>query len=154
MSVALDGFAVLRRVGMHADAFAPVRADADKAVRALVVKCLRAKSVGIEALRDIRRALGDDAFDLLLDGMKDAEITPVLTRLDKHFAALKSGSVDDRSRHLKALAHGSIDPVAAPAKPVKKTAVKKAKTATAPARLRSEVMDLFREGGNKRRSSA
>jgi uncharacterized protein (DUF4415 family) len=151
MSIALDGFEVLRQIGKHADVFALVRVDVDKAARAMVVKCLKAKAVGVDALRDIRRALGDDAFDLLLDGMKDAEIKSVLTRLDKHFAGLKTGCAADRSRQLKALADSTAEPSAPPAKPTKKAAAKKAKKAGAPARLQSEVMDLFREGGKKKR---
>jgi hypothetical protein len=153
MSIALDGFEVLRDIGKHADVFKPVRAEVDKAARALVTKCLKAKSVGLEALRDIARALGGDAFELLLDGLKDTEVKSVLTRLDKHFPEMKTGTAAARRQHLKALADGSADPSPPPAKPAKKTkAVKKAAKAEAePERLHSEVMDLFRQGDKRKR---
>ena len=64
MSIALDGFEVFRQLGKHADAFAARRADVDKQARALVVKCLKAKSVGLGELRDIRKALGQNNLDL------------------------------------------------------------------------------------------
>lgn len=151
MSIALDGFKVLRRLGKNPEAFAAVRADVDKTARALVVKCLKAKSVDIEALRDIATALGDEAFELLVEGFKDAEIKSMLTRLDKHFPDLKTGTAAARRQQLKALASGDADP--APPKPTKKTTTKKTpkKAAAEPARLQSEVMDLFRHGGKKER---
>ena len=51
MILALDGFEVLRRLGKHAEVFEVVRGDVDKQARALVVKCLKAKSIGFDALR-------------------------------------------------------------------------------------------------------
>jgi len=74
MSIALDGFEVFRQVGKHAEVFAPIRADVDKQARALVAKCLKAKSVGLDALRDISNALGQEQFGLVLDGLKDTEV--------------------------------------------------------------------------------
>jgi hypothetical protein len=82
MSIALDGFEVFRQLGKHADIFAPVRADVDKQARALVVKCLKAKSVGLDSLREIRRALGENQFGLVVEGLKDAEVKSVVSRLD------------------------------------------------------------------------
>lgn len=153
MSIALDGFAVLQKVGTHADVFVAIRADADKAARALVVKCLKAKSSGLDSIRAIRSALGDEPFALLLDGLKDTEIKSVLTRVDKHFADLKQGTAAARRLQLAALAEGSAQPSLAPAKAAKKApAPRKAKkTESAPTRLKSEVMDLFREGGKRKR---
>jgi hypothetical protein len=151
MSIALDGFEVLRRIGKHADVFAAVRADVDKAARALVTKCLKAKSVGLEGLREIRGALGDEPFVLLVEGLKDTEVKSVLTRIDKHFADLKEGSAAARRGHLIALAAGQAEPSPPPAKAAKKKAAKKTtKAAAEPARLQSEVMDLFRQGGKKK----
>jgi hypothetical protein len=147
MSIALDGFEVLRRLGKHADVFAAVRSDVDKAARTLVVKCLKTKSVGSDALRDIHKALGTDQFELVLESLKDAEVKSILTRLDKHHPDLKQEAPAWRREHLKALAEGSSSPSPQPAKKAK--ASKKAKAE--PARLESEVMDLYREGGKRKR---
>jgi hypothetical protein len=150
MSIALDGFEVLRRLGKHADVFAAVRSDVDKAARTLVVKCLKTKSVGSDILRDIHKALGTDQFELVLDGLKDAEVKSILTRLDKHHPDLKQGAPAWRRQHLKALAEGSFNPSPPPAKAAKKAAAGK-KAKAEPARLESEVMDLYREGGKRER---
>ena len=146
MSIALDGFEVLLRLGKNANVFAAVRVDVDKAARALVVKCLKSKSVGIDALRQIQKALGGDQFELLIEGLKDAELKSMLTRLDKHHPEVKTGSAAWRRQHLKALADGSEAPSPPPVKA--KKAAKKAKAE--PARLQSDVMDLFREGGKRK----
>lgn len=154
MSIALDGFAVLRKLGKHAGAFAPVRSDVDKAARALVVKCLKAKSVGIDGLRDISSALGEDQFELVVEGLKDAETKSILTRLDKHHPEVKTGTAAWRREHLLAVAQGKADPSAPRAKAPKTSSPKKAKpsknTDAAPKRLQSDVMDLFRESGKRK----
>jgi hypothetical protein len=143
MSIALDGFEVLQRIGKHAEVFAAARVDVDKAARALVVKCLKAKSTGYDALRLIYAALGRDPFELVLEGLKDAEVKTVLTRVDKHHPDLKAAEAGWRRRHLKALAEGTSDPSPPPAKPAKKAAAKKAQSE--PARLQSDVADLLRK---------
>jgi hypothetical protein len=147
MSIALDGFEVFRQVGKHAEVFAPIRADVDKQARALVIKCLKAKSVGLDAFRDILRALGQEQFGLVLEGLKDTEVKSVLTRLDKHHPDVKEGDTGWRRQHLSGLADGSSTPHALPAK-TKKATSRKAKAE--PPRLRSEVIDVYREGGKKK----
>ena len=113
MSIALDGFDLLRRLGKHADAFAVVRADVDKQARALVVKCLKAKSTGLDTLREIQKALSDEPFALVVEGLKDAEVKSILTRIDKHNGDVKGETATWRRQHLGALADGW--PVALPA---------------------------------------
>jgi hypothetical protein len=147
MSIALDGFELLRRLGEHADTFAVVRADVDKQARALVVKCLKSKSIGFDALGEIYKALGEEPFGLLLDGLKDAEVKSIVTRLDKHHPELKGGAPAWHRKHLKALAEGTSHPSAPPAKPVKKPKASKKASEAEPPRLHSEVMDVFRQGG-------
>jgi hypothetical protein len=146
MSIALDGFEVLRQVGKHPNIFAPIRIDVDKQARALVVKCLKAKAVGLDVVRDIYKALGEEQFRLLVEGLKDAEAKSVVTRLDKHHPDVKGGTAMWRRQHLNALAEGSLEPLAPPAK-VKRAAGKKTKAE--PSRLQSEVVDVFRGTGKK-----
>src|ERR1700744_2846597 len=126
MPIVLDGFEVFQQVGKHADVFAPIRADVAKQATALIVKCLKAKAVDLDALHDIRKALGNDHFRLVIDGLKDAELKTILTRLDKHHPELKQGSASWKRDHLNALADGSAAPQAAASK-AKKASVKKAK---------------------------
>lgn len=148
MSIAVDGFELFRKIGKNPEVFALIRADVDKQARALVVKCLKARSVGLDGLREIRKSLGEEQFGLVLEGLKDAEVKSMLTRLDKHHPDIKQGTNGWRKQHLDALADGSSTPHAAPAK-AKKAAGGKAKSG--PARLRSEVVDVYREGGRRKR---
>lgn len=151
MSIALDGFKVLRRLGENAEAFMTIRADVDKAARALIVKSMKAKSAGIDAMRAVHKALGDKQFELIVEGLKDAEVKSILTRIDKHHPDLKTQSVHERRRHLFGLSSGTDDPSAPVAKAAKaRAAPKSKKTAVGkpePARLQSDVMDLFRARG-------
>ena len=144
MSIALDGFEVFRQVGKYAEIFAPIRAEVDKQARALVGKCLKAKSVGLDAIRDIRRALGKEQFGLVVEGLKDTEVKSLLIRLDKYNPDTKTGTTAWRRQYLNALADGSTTPHPLPEK-AKKTSKKKDTP-----RLHSEVIDLYRGGGKKR----
>jgi hypothetical protein len=145
MSIALDGFEVLRQGGKHPNIFALIRPDVDKQARALVVKCLKAKSADLDLVRDIHKALGEEQFRLLVEGLKDAEAKSIVTRLDKHHPDVKGGTAGRRRQHLNALADGSSEPLAPPA--TVKTAA--GKTRTEPSRLQSNVVDIFREAGKK-----
>jgi hypothetical protein len=145
MSIALDGFGLLRQIGKHPNVFALVRLDVDKQARALVVKCLKARSAGPGLVRDIYKALGEEQFRLLVEGLKDADAKSIVTRLDQHHPDVKGGTAGWRRQHLNALADGSSEPLAPPA--TVETAA--AKTKTEPSRLQSNVVDIFREAGKK-----
>jgi hypothetical protein len=148
MSIALDGFEVLRRLGAHAGIFTSIRADVETAARLLVVKCLKAKSVGIDALCDIQKALGDNSFELVLEGLKDDEVKSVLMRLDQHHPELRGGAPAWRRQHLKALAAGTSHPSAPPAN---RTKASKKTSKSEPPHLQSEALEVFRQGGKDKR---
>ena len=147
MAITLNGFEVLQRIGSHPDVFAKVRADVDKQARSLVVKCLKHKSSDLDALREIYKALGQEPFGLVVEGLKDSEIKTILTRLDKHHPDVKGGVSAWRNQHFKALAEGTVQPSDPPAKPAKKTKASKKEPKAETPRLKSEVMEVFRQGG-------
>ncbi len=62
-------------------------------------------------MRGIRAALGPEAFDLIADGMADAQIKSLAVKLDKHNAELKDFDAAARRRHFLALADGSAQPL-------------------------------------------
>jgi hypothetical protein len=147
MSIMLNGYEVLRRIGSYPDTFAKVRVDVDKQARALVVKCLKHKSSDLAAQREIFRALGQEHFGLVVEGLKDSEVKTILTRLDKHHPDVKGGTSAWRNQHFKALAEGTAHPSDPPAKPAKKSKVTKKEPKPERPRLQSEVMEVFRQGG-------
>src|SRR6266849_275459 len=126
MALDVDGFAVFRSIGCHSEAFAAIAAEVAKSARTLVVKQIAHKDTGLKAVRDIRAAVGAEAFGLITDGMSDAQIKSLAARLDKHNPELKTANGAARRLHVCALVDGSAEPlekqksVSKPAKSKKK----------------------------------
>lgn len=116
MALDLDAFAVLRAIGAHAALFGDTKADAAKAARALIVKQIKAKNTDLAALRALRKALGDETFALVVDGLKDAELKTLVARFDKENPEVKTANPAWRRRHLLALVTGDVEPVPKTAK--------------------------------------
>ncbi|TNC15156.1 hypothetical protein FF100_06240 [Methylobacterium terricola] len=114
MALEIDGLAVLCAIAEAPEAFPAIRSDVTKAAHALVTKQLKAKTLDLAGLRAVRNALGPQPLALIVDGLKDAEVKALATRLDKHHPDLKDGPAVAHRRHLMALA-ADRDPVAPPA---------------------------------------
>jgi hypothetical protein len=110
----IDGFAVLHSISAERRAFAGVAVEAAKAARALVVKQITAKNTDLKSLRDVREALGKEAFSLILDGMKDSQVKSLVTKLDKHHPDLKDSNPEWRRNQVRDLAKGSVEPTPKP----------------------------------------
>jgi len=110
MALDVDGFAVFRSIGSHADAFAAIVAEVAKSARTLVVKQIAHRDTGLKAVRTIRAAVGPEAFGLITDAMSDAQIKSLAIRLDKHNPELKTASGPARRLLVRALADGSAQP--------------------------------------------
>ena len=123
MALDLDGFKVLRKIGEKPDAFACVAVEAKKAARTLLVKYVKAKSTDLTAVRSMRNALRED-FDLFLEGMTDAELKAVGTKLDKNNADLRAASAAQRRAQIHSLASGTTEPVAKETKATRKKQTK------------------------------
>ena len=126
MPLDIDGFAVLRSIAAHPSAFSDVAVEAAKAARALVTKQIKGKGSTLKSLRDVRKALGGDAFNLILDGVPDPQVKTLVTRFDKHHSDLKASNPQWRRRQLSALVDGSVEPAAKPKVVPKGKAGKKA----------------------------
>lgn len=131
MLLDVDGFAVLRTIGTNHAAFPAIAGDAAKAARALVLKQLTHKSTGVQAVRAIQAALGEEVFTLIVDGMSNAQIKSLATRLDKYGAAAKGGHGSVRL-HILALAAGTADPTEPAARAPKPARTRKPPPAPAP----------------------
>ncbi len=115
MALEIDGLAVLCAIAEAPEAFPAIRSDVTKAAHALVTKQLKAKTLDLAGLRAVREALGPQPLALIVDGLKDAEVKALVTRLDKHHPDLKDGPAVLHRRHLMAIA-ADLDPVGAPAR--------------------------------------
>ena len=113
MALDIDGFAVLRTIGVHPHLFKIITADVVKAARTLVARQIAHKDTGLKAVRDIRAAIGPEAFSLIIDGLTDAQIRTLTSRLDRH--ASRAKAADGTARlHILALADGSALPAEQP----------------------------------------
>jgi hypothetical protein len=113
MALDVDGFAVLRTIGVHPHLFKVITADVVKAARTLVARQIVYKGTGLKAVRDIRAAIGPEAFSLIVDGLTDAQIRSLASRLDKHTSRAKAAGGTARL-HVLALAEGSVQPAEPP----------------------------------------
>ena len=129
MALEIDGFAILRTIGVHPHLFKAVITDTGKAARTLVTKQITHKTITLKTVRDIRAAIGPDSFSLIVDGLTDAQVKSLATKLDKHAASQKIADGTAR-RHIVALADGSAQ-LGEPTPRAPKKAPSK-KTATAP----------------------
>jgi hypothetical protein len=111
MALDVDGFAVLRSMGAHPEAFAAIALEVARTARALVLKQITHKDTGLKIVRDIRAAVGPEAFSLITDGMSDAQIKALVLKLDRHNPELKTANEAARRLHVEALAGGLAEPM-------------------------------------------
>ena len=128
----VDGFSVLHSIGSHPDIFSALARDIARTARMLVIKQIAHKDTGLETVRDIRTAIGPEAFSLIADGMADAQIKSLAGKLDKHNLELKALSATARRHHVLALADGSAEPLEKQ-KSVPKPASKRIQAPSSPA---------------------
>jgi hypothetical protein len=113
MAIDFNGFTALGSIGAHPGAFPDIAAEARKVARSLIVKQLK-KTAKLDSTRGIRKALGNDTFDLIIDSMTDAEVKTLLGKLDKYHPSFKTSGSGWRRQQLLALADGSAEPAERP----------------------------------------
>ncbi len=151
MALEFDGFEAWRSIADNPETFVALRAEASKTARTALTKFLKAKTVGIAELRSIRKALGKGTFGLLLDGMKDAEVKTLATRLDRHHPGLKTADAQGRRQHILQLAKGDIEPMDKPVKTGRSKSGKKADKAKADKTMAEEQGEWFTSAGAVRK---
>src|SRR5688500_1796221 len=117
MALEFDGFDAWRAIAESPETFASLRTDAAKSARTALTKFAKAKATGIPGLRIARKALGKKLFALLIDGMKDAELKTLATRLDRHHPELKASDPAWQREHVLQLVRGDAEPTEKPKKP-------------------------------------
>ncbi|NVO13394.1 MAG: hypothetical protein HXX10_05095 [Rhodoplanes sp.] len=118
MSLAIDGFAVLRSIGTHAAAFGDVAAEARRTAQRLVAKQIMIAATDLGALRNVYIAVGEADFGLVLDGMSDADIRCGLLTIDPHRPGIATASGTWCRSRFRALAGGTAEPAPKPASAV------------------------------------
>ncbi len=106
MALDVDGYAVLQAMASAPEAFPDIRTEIPRAARGLVVKQLKARNLRVASLRLIREVLGSETFALIADGMSEAEVKALVTRLDPHHPSLKTATPGWHRHRLAALAAG------------------------------------------------
>ncbi len=106
MALDVDGYAVMQAMASAPEAFPDIRSEIPKTARALVVKQLKARALRVASLRLIREVLGSETFALIADGMSEAEVKGLVTRLDPHHPSLKTATPGWHRHRLTALAAG------------------------------------------------
>ncbi len=119
MPLAIDTGTVLRAMADHADAFPAVQGEIAEFARKALIKQVKAKDLGLGALRALCAAIHEANFRMFLDDLQPGDLNGVAKRLDPHNAVLKSGSDQDIRNSLVALASGNAEPQPATEKPVK-----------------------------------
>lgn len=132
MALEVDGFAVFRSIGSHPETFAVMASEIAKTARSIVVKQVRHKETGLKDIRDIRAAVGPEAFALAIDSIADAQIKSLAIKLDKHNTELKTASTTSRREHVLALAGGSSEPLEKQKSTVRPTKSRKSQAAPSP----------------------
>lgn len=117
MSFELDTYSVLRTIGANPDIFASLREDLVRTAPSLVERQLRSCGGDINGLRAVYQVLGKGLFVGVIESLDVKRIAALLRRFDRYNPALK-GSMTAAwgAAHLHALADGTAEPAAAPAK--------------------------------------
>jgi hypothetical protein len=148
MGTEIDGFALLKKIGDHPDVFRHVKAAVTKTSYDLVVKQAKLKTTGLPELRSIRDVVGKEQFGLLLDGLNDASVKSILTRLDKYHPDLKNSDGRWKRDRLRELCLGLAEPaerVKAPKSSKRASSRKEVEHPDNPSGLGSETLKAFRE---------
>lgn len=126
MTVAIDGFQLMRAIGSNREAFADARAAVSKSALAIVVGQLKAKGLSLSKLQELSSALGAATFALVLEAMDDKSVTGLLTKIDKHNPEKATASATWKRGHVCALAGRRAEPSLPPAPKPKAAAKSKA----------------------------
>ena len=118
MPLDIDGAAVLRAVVNAPDVFKDIQNDLNAFAHKVVVKQLKTKGTDVSRLRDVYRAVGEDNFRLIIDGLSDAGKS-LSVKIDKHNADLKTAGLDWLRMHLNELARGALEPTTKPSRVTK-----------------------------------
>jgi hypothetical protein len=119
MTLALDAYDILRRIGANPELFARLRGAVAEVAESLVMKELTSKSLDVEGFRALVRALGDENVALILQTLAPGDVLALARTVDPHHVKTRSKDVVWAERHLMDLALGRSHPAAERPRPTK-----------------------------------
>ncbi|MFZ3328366.1 MAG: hypothetical protein WA231_21880 [Methylocella sp.] len=114
MPIDIDGIAVLRAITLAPKLFPDAAPEINNFARKYLAGQLKPATMSLERLRDIYRAIGGEAFVLILDGQADSASAALLKKLDKENPELKAASPGWCRKRLAELASGASEPARKP----------------------------------------
>jgi hypothetical protein len=119
MTLALDAYDILRRIGANPELFAGLRGAVAEVAESLVMKELTSKSLDVESFRALVGALGDENVALILQTLAPGDVLALARTVDPHHAKIRSKDVAWAERHLMDLALERSHPAAERPRPTK-----------------------------------
>jgi len=113
MTLALDAYDILRRIGSNPELFAGLRGAVAEVAEALVKKELTSGSLDIESFRALVGALGEENVALILQALAPGDVLALARTIDPHHGKPRSKDLAWAERHLMDLALGRAEPAAA-----------------------------------------
>jgi hypothetical protein len=139
--ISLNAFSLLKTIGAAERAFAAVETDIEKAALAIAIKAVK-KAGRLEQIGAICAAVGAGALGVVIDTMKESEVTGLNKKLDKHWADVKTAGAGAQREHVLGLASGRIAAAEKPAPAPKPPKPGKAKKAEEPEAGWSSAMSV------------
>ncbi len=114
MAIDIDGLAVLRAIAATPRIFPDAATEINGFVRKFVCGQIKQAMINLERLQDVYRAIGGEAFVLILDGQADSASAALVKKLDKDNPELKTASPGWCRKRLADLASGAGEPCRKP----------------------------------------
>jgi hypothetical protein len=107
MAIDIDGLAVIQAIAATPLLFQDASSEINSFARKFVCGQLKPATINLQRLRDINRAIGSDAFVLILDGQTDSASAALVKKLDKDNPDIKTAPPEWLRRRIAELASGA-----------------------------------------------
>ncbi len=110
MTLALDAYDILRRIGANPELFSGLRGAVAEVAEDLVIRALTSNALDLEGFRALVGALGEENVALILQALAPGDVRALVRTLDPNHAKSRSKDVTWAERHLMDLALGRAQP--------------------------------------------
>lgn len=110
MTLTLDGFDILRRIGTHRALFGELKAEVAKVSEHLIRTLLTRRAMSLAAFRQIAEVLGKEALELVLESLEPADLERLADAVDPKTPRARAKPGPRVTERLMALAEASAIP--------------------------------------------